>query len=731
VADFGIALAASKAGGSRMTETGMSLGTPTYMSPEQAMGERELDSRTDVYALGCVTYEMLVGEPPFTGPTAQAIVAKVMTDKPAPPSRLRETVPETIEDAVLTSLAKLPADRWPTAAAFAEALSGRPGTQGMRRRAVSRPSPRRFLTVIHTIITGVAIGAALWLARRGRQDGDRVPTRFVSDEGAEHFSLIASQPVAISPDGRTIAYVGSGVERRLYVRALDQLTPRELPDTRNATMPFFSPDGRWIAYFTSGTVLSRGKLVKVPVDGGPIVEIAGDLFSNGGVWTPDGRIVVGTQEHTGGLSALPASGGSPVRIVASIPGDFGIHRWPRLLADGETVLFTSWNSRPGTARIGITSLRTHRARILDLVGVIPLGVLDGYLLYMQASGTVMAIGFDQRDWTTHGEAIQVLEGASLDGYGGVRLAISSHGDLVYAVGAEDRQLVLVDATGKVKPLLVKPEAYADPRFSPDGRRIALDIAAPTSDIWVYDRAGGTLDRITTNGESDRPEWMPDGRRIFFRVSHAGRSALFSAPADGSGAVDSLLAFKDDVHEGTIGPDGRALVFRTLLQGGGRDLWSVRLGSGEPPRPVLVTPFQEVQPRLSPDGHWLAYVSDESGTLEVYVRPFPGEGGRVRVSTEGGTEAVWSPEGDRLFYRVDRRMMVANVTRGPSFAVSHRELVFEGDFLTSAPHANYDVGPGGRELVMIAPASVGSQLIMVRNWLTEFRARIAGAGVGRP
>ncbi len=729
VADFGIALAVSSAGGSRMTETGMSLGTPHYMSPEQAMGEREITGRSDVYALGCVTYEMLIGEPPFTGPTAQAIVAKVMTAEPAGLIAQRKSVPPPVESAVLTALEKLPADRWGSAAEFSAALGGQGGRGAgtAARRAVSRdPRPPARLPIL-IAVSAAMIAVAFWLGRRGHTGADAAPVRFAVDDGANPFNLIASQALAISPDGRTVAYVGSGVDRLLYVRSIDQLTPRALPGTRNATTPFFSPDGRWIAYFTSGTTLSRGNLVKIPVEGGEVVDIQDDLLANGGVWTPDGRIVLGTQGQTGGLSVLAATGGTPVRAIDSIPADPGLHRYPRLLPDGETVLFTSWNSVPGTARLGVASLRTHRARILDLVGAVPLGVLDGYLLYLKAPSSLMAVAFDQANWTTHGEPIQVLDGVSIDGNGGVRVAVNGRGDLVYEVGADDRGLVLVNLEGKVTPLMAKPGAYSSPRFSPDGKRIALDIATPAPNAWVYDRLGGTLDRVTTDGESDRPEWMPDGRRLLLRHSHAGRAILAWAPADGSGPADSLLGFRDDIHEVTVGRDGRTIVFRSLTPGGGRDLWSATLGGNEPPRAVLTTPFQELQPRISPDGRWLAYLSDESGKLEVYVRPMTGEGGRVRISTDGGNEVMWSPRGDRIFYRADRRMMVATVTAGTTFAVTRRALAFEGDFVSFAPHANFDVSPDGQTLVMIVPASGGAHLVMVRNWLTEFRARIAGPG----
>ena len=733
VADFGIALAVQQAGGQRMTQTGLSLGTPQYMSPEQAMGERAIDARSDIYALGAVTYEMLAGDPPFTGSTVQAIVAKVLTEKPPSLTAVRDTVTPAVEHAVLRALSKLPADRWSSATAFADALiAPSVGASLETRPASSRRRSARALTAAQGLVTLVAIGAAIWLARRSRDEPNpRGPIRYVVDAGTvEHFNVLGSQPVAISPDGSMIAYVGSGVDRRIFVRSPGDVMPRQIAGTSNATTPFFSSDGRWVAYFVSGTVLAPGKLVKVPVGGGPIVEIADEVQGMGGVWLPDGRIVLATQEHTGGLSIVSAAGGTPTRLVdEKIPGDIGIHRWPRLLPDGETVLFTSWNARVSNARIGITSVRTHRTKILDIAGATPLTVVDGYLLYMQPSGTIMAVAFDAQNWTTHGEPIPVLEDASLDGQGAVRVAISARGDLVYAAGANELQLVLVDAQGKATPLLSKAGVYSNPRFSPDGRRIAFDIATPAPDIWVYERDGGTLDRITSIGSADRPEWMPDGKRIFFRVSKVNPAALYSASADGGGTVDSMQSFRDGVHEGTVTPDGRSLVFRTATSSG-RDIWSVHLGTREVPTPVLATPFQELQPRLSADGHWLAYTSDESGTLEVYVRPFPGGSGRVRVSTDGGTEPIWARDGQRLFYRSGDRMMVAHVTSSPQFSVTKRETAFEGAYIISTPHANYDVAPDGKSFVMIAPATGGTQMVMVLDWFDEVRARIAGRGKAR-
>ena len=733
VADFGIALAVQSAGGHRMTQTGLSLGTPQYMSPEQAMGERAIDARSDIYALGVVLYELLTGDPPFTGSTVQAIVAKVMTEKPTAPSAIRDTVTPAVERAVLKSLAKLPADRWPTAAAFAAALVA-PASEPIVRATIPEPRPSRVgraASLAQTAATLGALGLAGWLLTHRGTKPDVDPVRFAIGAGpGEHFNALSSQPIAIAPDGRTIAWIGEGSGRPLFIRSLGDLAPRAVPGTSEVSVPFFSPDGKWIAYFaTNGSVLNSARLFKVPVDGGPVVLVAERVLGLGGTWAPDGRIILGMQGGvgtglTGGLHAVLANGGNVTPITAPLDSVDTQHRWPKILADGKTVLFTSWSARPSSARIGITSLATGKTKLLGITGAIPITVAAGHLLYVLASGALMAVPFDLGSWETTGEAVPVLDHVSVDDQGGLRVAVSASGTLVYAVGADDWRLVLVDTHGTATPLLDKPGSYGNPRFSPDGRRIALDLSVPATDIWLFDRRAGTLDRVTTSGNNDRPEWMPDGNQVFFRTAGTGMAVLLRQAVDGGGTADTLFAFRAPIHEGTLTPDGRTLVFRTSLQtGGNRDIWSVKLGSGAEPVPLLTTRFDELQPQLSPDGRWLAYVSDESSVHEVYVRPFPGPGVRLRVSIDGGTEPRWTREGDRIFYRSDRRMMAAGVRTSPELMVTDRVQLFEGNYVATAPHTNYDVAPGGKELVMIAPNEGRQDLIVVVNWIASIRARL--------
>ena len=746
VADFGIALAVQGAGGARMTQTGLSLGTPQYMSPEQAMGERVIDARSDVYALGAVLYEMLVGEPPFTGASVQAIVAKIMSEKPTAPSVVRDTVPTAIERAVMKALAKLPADRWPGAAAFGEALDARLGTgdlacgtgaavDGAGSRATGVGAGwRRALGPVHLTVTVAALVAVAWLAFRTLAADVALPTRFaLTFKPGEEFEGSFPQSIAISPDGRTIAYLGTGgfltTGRMIYVRRLNELNARAIPGTMIARQPFFSPDGRWIGYFEP----SLRKLFKVPVDGGAAIAItdADAVTTQGAAWANNDVIVLGSSLQSLGLGIVQASGGlvKPLANTALTTGSVQ-HRWPRVQPDGETVFFTSWSGANPSARIGVASLRTGNVIILDLHGTSALGLVSGHLFYLRADGVLMAVPFDAKSLTLTGESIPVLEGVSLSGLGAGNLALSDNGTLVYATGSNLRRLVLVDQKGGITPLSDERRAYGNPRYSPDGKRIALDISTPTTDIWTFEVQGKTLTRLTTQGTNDRPEWSQDGRRLLFRTTRNDTLQLWWQPSDGSGAGERLFATQFGPHEGVLTPDGKTLVYRVSPPGvARRDIFAVSMSGDRTPRPLATTEFDEMQPRLSPDGKWLAYTSDESGKYEVYVRALEGAAGHTLVSAGGGTEPVWARDGNRLFYRDGPKMMSATVVRSPAFAVTARAMLFEGNFDLASAHANYDASPSGKGFVMTASTEDRAQVVVVQNWMSELRMRLGAKAKG--
>ena len=743
VADFGIALAVQSAGGARMTQTGLSLGTPQYMSPEQAMGERAIDARSDVYALGAVTYEMLTGDPPFTGSTVQAIVARVLTEKPTALRTLRDTVPPDIEYAVLKALAKLPADRFATATAFSTALDMHGGrsqfaygeslnnsrgaaTIGAQTvgTAQSRSSWLRTSLLASAAIIGPLLAVFVWTRLHApTMEADAVTRFALQFKTGEGLNPSVSQPLALSPDGRTIAYVSDAGGRSLAVRRLDELHAKVIPGTLGATSPFFSPDGKWIGFFNA----TLRKLYKVPVDGGVIGVIAeADVVTTQGAsWAPNNRIVLGSSLQSFGLATVAASGG-PLKVltqVGLVPGDVQ-HRWPHVLPDGETVLFTSWGANNATARIGVASLSTGKATVLDLHGTFPIGMQQGNLLYLRADGALMAAPFDVKSQKVTGESVALQDGVSLNGVGSGSVALSDNGTLVYATGTTVRRLVFVDEHGGTRSMTDELRAFGNPRFSPNGRKVALDITTPSNDIWVLDVAGKTLSRLTTQGNGDRPEWSPDGRRILFRSIRGDTTSLWWQPADGSDQGERLFLIDNGPHEGVLTPDGQTLVYRVSPPGvARRDIYAVSLTGDRKPRPMAATQFDEMQPQISRDGKWLAYISDESGNYEIYVRAMVENAGRTLVSAGGGTEPIWSRDGNRLFYRNGAKMMAATVVRTPGFSVTERKTLFEGNFSLSPPHANYDVAPDGKGFVMTAPTEQSSQVVVVQHWMSEQRARL--------
>ena len=724
VADFGIALAVQQAGGARLTQTGLSLGTPQYMSPEQAMGERTIDARSDIYALGAVTYEMLVGEAPFAGPTAQAVIARVLTEEPRAIQGQRKSVPPQVEAAVMRALEKIPADRFTSASEFADALgdarASPSGVSTTSHRTARAGKEWRALSVAHAAVTIAASGLAALFWIRAHDDGSPPAlVRFtLAFPQAERVSDLAHAPIAISPDGMTIVYVADGGPRQLYARPLADLAAHPLPGTDGASMPFFSPDGRWVGFVN----LTSRKMFKVALSGGAVVTVAENVGGLGASWASDNAIVTGAQSEGKGLELVSvADGRSRVLTTPSRKnGDFS-HRSPKVLSDGTSVLFTSWSGNLRSSRIAIGDVTFGTYTVLDITGTSPLGVFEGKLLYLRSDGTLMAVPVDVRGRRVTGQALPVLEGVSVYASGASRIAASNDGSLVYVTGVNASRLVLADDHGAARPLFDAARNFGHPRFSPDGQRIALDIIGKTTEIWIYDLAARSLTPLTTGGNNDRPEWSPDGRRILYRSGRSGgTSGLWWQASDGSGAADSLFQTHDGPHAGVLTPDGKTLVYRVTRAGSRRDIWQVGLGGDRTPRPIVATPFDETLPRISPDGRWLAYVSDESGELEIYVRPFPGPGGRWQVSAGGGSEPIWSRAGDRLFYRNGKQLLAAVISAAPAFSVKRRDLLFESDLLTDNFHANFDVAPDGRRFVMLAPSGSPEQVVVALHFATTLR-----------
>lgn len=730
VADFGIALAVSVAGGERITQTGISLGTPHYMSPEQATGDRAIDRRTDIYSLGAVLYEMLGGDPPHTASTAQAVIAKVLTDQPRSLRLMRPHVPQHVDAAIERALEKLPADRWNTAHEFAEALQGKavavPSglvTPGSVRREIASASPLRRIVrspMPWAVAFVLAMTAAVWgwttTMRAEPQRTVRFMLTFPPNERI-YGGVGAGRTVTISPDGRHIAYVSAigASMRRLVLRSLDDVTPRPLPGTEGATQPFFSPDGKWVGF------TANQQLKKVSLESGAVSAIAdiGQFF--GASWGSKDRIVVPVRNQ---LVVLSAAGGPTRQTLVERDSITTTLRWVRVLPDGETVLYTGWRGGLTTATIGVASLGTGEMKLLDLTGTSPLGVTDGHLLYGTATGAILAVPFDAHRLRVTGSPALVVDQVAVGGTGAAMADLSANGSLVYQSGSAASHLVLMDPSGASRPLIAEPKPFTHPRFSPDGRSIAVAIGSAGSiDIYIYSIASGTLTRLTTQGNvNDRPEWTPDGKRVLFRTERAGGLALWWQPADFSAAAEPLLELPGrDIWQGVLSPDSRTLVYRHGTIGSG-DIFYRRLSGDTAAKPIATTAFTEWAARVSPDGRWVAYGSDESRVMQVYVRPLPGPGSRVQVSVDGGSNPVWSRDGRKLYYANNQQMIAATVTTSPTFAVIERRTLFGSDFNDLPGHANYDVSPDGKHFVMVKPSVSGDQVIVAHNWRAELRAK---------
>ncbi|MEP6689382.1 MAG: hypothetical protein ABJC36_13610, partial [Gemmatimonadales bacterium] len=534
--------------------------------------------------------------------------------------------------------------------------------------------------------------------------------------------------LTVSRDGRMLVYLGQGEGRRqqLLVRPLDDVAARPLPGTEDASHPIFSPDGRWIAF------IRGNQLYRIALDGSApqLIGPAPGTF-NGASWSASGVIVVSDNTE---LIAIPESGGAGQALAtADRPADELYRDAPMVDDASRSVIYSSWaTSAPSSARIAILPLGAGRTTVLDLKGVHPLGVVNGSLVYVTSAGVMMGVPIDVAGRRLLGPPVQLIDNVSLNpGTGLARAALTAAGTLFYQSGTDLSRVVVVGVDGRTRNLLEDRRDYAFPRLSPDGRQLALTIGSSDHrDVWVGDLGSGALTRLTSEGvNSERPEWSPDGRRVLYRSDRDGRTAIWWRPADLSGEASVLLTGKGlDVFEAVLSPDARYIVYQ--LDTLGADIYYRALAGDTTTRPVANSRGAiETMPRLSPDGRWIAFTTNESGRDEIVVQPFPGPGGRIPVSTGGGTEPVWARDGRRLFYRGDRQLMAATIRPGPDFAVASRDTILADTYVyASNPHANYDVMPDGTHFVFLEADNTG-ELIVVANWTTVLRARM-GKGAAR-
>jgi Tol biopolymer transport system component/tRNA A-37 threonylcarbamoyl transferase component Bud32 len=739
VADFGIALAVSNAGGARVTQTGLSLGTPQYMSPEQATGDRTIDARSDLYSLAAMTYEMIAGEPPHTGPNAQAIMAKLLTADPAPLSSLRTSAPVHVELAIAKALAKVPADRFASAAEFAAALSGEKALTmpiGATRRTAAMPSrPARggVREVVAWMVAAAAIAAAVWLRPRPEQP------RAVIRVGLDLADSIVPRPsqlggqlsaVAISRDGTLIAYVGGpGGTRSLYVRELAGDTFRQVAGADRVSAPAFSPDGRAIAFLDANNAL-----VRIPASGGVARKLADAASSP--MWADDGNIYY---TSFGTLFAVSADGG-PARVVVASGGDAGLMSQPDVLPGNRAALIQTRKAQSDEWKIGVVDLGSGKLTDLGIAGTNPMFADPGFIVFAPSTGVLAAVKFDPRRLRIAGTPIQLASGIPNSG---CDCAVARRtGAVVYrwrlGASAEPTQLALVDRRGVGRVLLDDGRPFDQPRASPDGKRIAVragGTAFNTGDVWVYELAGGAMSRLTSDNNSYRASWTRDGAGVLWVTGGGNAPRVWMRPWDGSGPA-SVLIDSTDVAEYEDGAAGGWSAVRTWKS---RDVAilprdSVRPGLVLPLTRLTSTPANETSVARSPNGAFVAYQSDETGDFEVYIRPVPGPGKRLTVSVGGGSQPRWSPDGKTLYYVSRGRLMAAQLAQGADLAVTHRDSLFElanalvmGD---AGGERLYDVMPNGREFVLVRAKGTPTQNPLRTMLLLDWQSLFAAPAEGR-
>jgi len=781
VLDFGLAKAVDPTAGSsatamnsptlsiHATQAGIILGTAAYMSPEQARG-KAVDKRTDIWALGCVLFEMLTGQRAFKGEEISDVLAAVLRQDmdwgalpAATPPRLRRLLMRCLDRDPRTRLRDIGEARVEIDKIIAGA-----GEDTAAPQTTSTTPRRRTVAMMSVALVVVAAAAALttWVLMRPTPVALQ-PVRFAVAPSAAH-PLAGNgndRNLVLSADGTHLVYV-AGPDQQLMVRAIDALDAVPLRGITGARSPFLSPDGRWVGFFAGN------ELRKVAIAGGPPITLCPFVgVPRGASWGPDDTIVFATADFTTGLFRVAAVGGTPTVLTTpdAARGE-GDHLFPSILPTGRAVLFTirSWPrdaARIGgieTAEVAVRDLTTGHTTTLirggsqaEYVGPSAGSGQAGYLVYA-VDGALRALRFDPDTLTVGSDPVPVVEAVTTLQTGAAQFSVSWTGALVYVPGgttAAARSLMWVTRDGREEPVAAAPpRPYAFARLSPDGTRVALDIRDQQLDLWIWDLARQTLTRLTDAPAPDtNPVWTPDSRRVLFASQRvASVSNLYGQAANTTGTVERLTTSPNTQFPISSSPDGTRLIVREAVPTTGADLRILRLdpsttigaghstplrtGPSTPPgtpsrqtEPLLQTPFTEDNGEISPDGHWLAYQSNESGRFEISVRPFPNvDAGHWTISTSGGTRPLWARSGSELFYLDGAGAMTrVPIQTAPTFSAGTPTTLFDARYFSGGPARSYDVSPDGQRFLMIKAAGTeqAPSMVVVLNWLEELKAKL--------
>ena len=692
---------------------------------------------------------MLTGDPPHVGASAYQIIMKIVTEEPAPVTKLRKSVPPYVAATVAKALEKLPADRFATAHDFAEALLGRaavlgpggaptglgggvPGAVGPASKA--RPSRLRDPVVLGLGAVTLASLAFALVPRGGEKAAALATIRYVvatsdSVRAVDNYPW----PGAISPDGSTVVFsVGrSGTDVQFYSLHTDQLDPRPIPGTEGGYQPYFSPDGKWLAFETAG------KEKKVRLDGSAPVNITDASSANGACWTARNEIILGAAGDYNGLSWVSAAGGEAAPLTEPDTAS-GVqqHVFPIGAGDGKTIVFSLWAGSLATERLAAIDRADGKVVPLGVMGVRALAVLDGMLVYVQADGQVMAVPFDVGAKKVTGKPIPVADpvGVPSSTNGNAEIYISTRGALLEARGFSRARLAWLSGDKPPEPVVPDPQSMFNPELSPDEGKIVLTVGDnQKSDAWIKDLRLNTFAPITSLGAVQSATWTPDGKDLLFTgPTPDGQGGVWEQPAAGGSPPRLLFSRSNQIPTADMSPDGKWLAVTTLGAGSTWDVLAVRLDSVPVAKEYLATRAQERDPRFSPDGKWVAVVSDESGQDEVYLRSFPDPSSKVPVSVSGGSEPVWARDGSGLYYRVGGQILKANIRLEPTLTLVSRDTVVSTAGFQGANYfgASYDVAPDGKRLLALQSDADDFQIVVSPNWITELRRKVAENSVSR-
>ncbi|MBZ5622037.1 MAG: protein kinase [Acidobacteriia bacterium] len=705
-----------------LTQEGAIVGTLQYMAPEQLQG-KPTDTRADLFAFGCVLYEMLTGKRAFDGTSNASVIAAIL-ERPAP--SVKEVAPAALDRVLGLCLEKDPDERWQSAHDLkSELMWIASGEAEISRRPESHSSSKKWLWAAASLLMAAIAALAGW--KLSPTPSTPVIRTVIALGTDEHLANLNGTVIAISPHGANLVYVASrgGGPAQLFRRPLDALKDEPMAGTEGAASPFFSPDGQWIGF------TAAGKLEKVGIGGGAAITLCdvdsgtGSAFP-GATWSPHNTIVF---QGSSSFREVPATGGATSRLLTTAKSLYW--RWPEFTPDGSAIVFAngtnplSFVSKSSIATAAFGGAGTAKELISG--GTAPRLTATGDLVYAQ-SGILMAVPFNSRRLELAGSPSPVLEGIQESRSGAAQYSLSASGTLVYVPGglqSSMSRLVWVDRQGNEQPLAAPARGYYFPRLSPDGRRIAVGIIEASSDIWLYDIERDALSRATSGSTDLNPIWSPDGNRLAFFSDRAGAQNIFWQPADGSRAAERLTTSQFINVTGAWSPDGQRIAFMENNAETGNDIWTVGLEDRKA-QPFLKTPANETAPRFSPDGQWIAYASDEAGRWDIYVRPYPGPGARYPISTEGGMEPVWNPAGRELFYRTGNRMMAVDVSFASGFSAGKPRVLLEGPWLpTPLTTANYDVSRDGKRFLMLKSAAQDNgarQIVVVQNWFEVLKKR---------